>query len=596
MSAIEHKNAGNKAFQEGDYEKAVEEFTKAIELEQNHVFYSNRSGAYAALKKYDLALDDAQKCVSLKPDWAKGYSRLGAAYHGLGNFEEAEKAYKRGLEIEPNNEGLKESLAELQKAQARPRGNPMFSNPAVVAQMMQRLRENPKTREYLNDPLFLQSLNGFMSGQLSPNAFADTRLQTALGVMLGIDGMKEGEDEEEVSPAAAAANEQERQREAALEQMRRERERQLKEEAERQRREEEERRAEEERRRQEEEEADPELARERREREERRKRAEEEKALGNDFYKKKQFDEALQHYNKAFEIDDTNPVYPLNISAVHFEREDYDACIQACELSLKVDSSTRTRLTPEQKSRVYLRLGNAYSKQSKWEKAIEAYKRSILEFNLPQAREQLRKAEQAKRKADEEAYLDPVKSEEAKLAGNEKFQQGQYAEAIAFYNEALKRNPDNYKVYSNRANCFAKLGQWDRALEDCDKCLAKDPAFVKAYIRKGKIQHLLKQYPQALSTFQKGLEYDPNNEELLEGLMKTRQTISELNRSGEVDQERMEASLRDPEVRAIMMDPIIAQVLQDLKENPASAQNALRDPTIVAKLEKLEAAGIVRFG
>ena len=33
---------------------------------------------------YAQALQDADKCVSLKPDWGKGYGRQGAAHHGMG--------------------------------------------------------------------------------------------------------------------------------------------------------------------------------------------------------------------------------------------------------------------------------------------------------------------------------------------------------------------------------------------------------------------------------------------------------------------------------------------------------------------------------
>lgn len=36
--------------------------------------------------------------VEIKPDWPKGYSRLGAAHYGLGDFEEAKSAYNKGLE------------------------------------------------------------------------------------------------------------------------------------------------------------------------------------------------------------------------------------------------------------------------------------------------------------------------------------------------------------------------------------------------------------------------------------------------------------------------------------------------------------------
>ena len=52
--------------------KAVECYTEAISLDpSNHVFYSNRSAAYAKDKKYEQALSDAKKCVELKPDWGK---------------------------------------------------------------------------------------------------------------------------------------------------------------------------------------------------------------------------------------------------------------------------------------------------------------------------------------------------------------------------------------------------------------------------------------------------------------------------------------------------------------------------------------------
>ena len=50
---------------------------------------------------YTSALEDAEKCVALKPDWAKGYSRLGAAYFGLEEWEGAVNAYKQGEAPQP---------------------------------------------------------------------------------------------------------------------------------------------------------------------------------------------------------------------------------------------------------------------------------------------------------------------------------------------------------------------------------------------------------------------------------------------------------------------------------------------------------------
>ena len=65
---------------------ASEKFSQAIEIEpSNHVLYSNRSGAYASLKNYEKALEDANKTTELKPDFVKGWGRKGSALHGVGD-------------------------------------------------------------------------------------------------------------------------------------------------------------------------------------------------------------------------------------------------------------------------------------------------------------------------------------------------------------------------------------------------------------------------------------------------------------------------------------------------------------------------------
>lgn len=88
---------GNAAFSAGKFQEAVEHFTAAIGVDpSNHVLYSNRSAAHASLSAFTPALEDAQKTVELKPDWAKGYSRLGAAYYGLQQWDDAVEAYTKG--------------------------------------------------------------------------------------------------------------------------------------------------------------------------------------------------------------------------------------------------------------------------------------------------------------------------------------------------------------------------------------------------------------------------------------------------------------------------------------------------------------------
>jgi len=112
--ADEAKAAGNAAFKAKNYAEAVTHFTTAIEADKtNHVLYSNRSAAYAAQEEYKSALLDANKCIDLKPDWAKGHSRRGAAYVGLKNWVAAISAYEAGLKCDPDSPTIKDELAVL---------------------------------------------------------------------------------------------------------------------------------------------------------------------------------------------------------------------------------------------------------------------------------------------------------------------------------------------------------------------------------------------------------------------------------------------------------------------------------------------------
>ena len=85
------------------------------------------------------------------------------------------------------------------------------------------------------------------------------------------------------------------------------------------------------------------------------------------------------------------------------------------------------------------------------------------------------------------------------------------------------------------------------------------------------------------------MKSDPDSSELKEERMRTMMAIN----TGEADPERAKMAMQDPEIQAILRDPTINKVLQDLQQNPASGQAAMRDKDIRAKIEKLIAAGVL---
>merc|ERR1711924_424146 len=102
------KAKGNKAIAAKEYKAAVRHYTMAINMvPEDGVLYSNRSAAHCGLGDFKTALEDAHKCTELKPDWAKGYGRVGFAFKGLRCYNLAIEQYEKGMALEDETAAAK---------------------------------------------------------------------------------------------------------------------------------------------------------------------------------------------------------------------------------------------------------------------------------------------------------------------------------------------------------------------------------------------------------------------------------------------------------------------------------------------------------
>ena len=114
-TAKDWKDKGNALVKEKKYKEALDCYTKAIEIDPNDpILYSNRSAMHLNLSEFEQALTDADKAISLKADYAKGYLRKGKALEGLQKLKEALDTYKLGLEKDSKNAQLLEASQELE--------------------------------------------------------------------------------------------------------------------------------------------------------------------------------------------------------------------------------------------------------------------------------------------------------------------------------------------------------------------------------------------------------------------------------------------------------------------------------------------------
>jgi len=93
-----------------EYEKAIEDFTKAIDLDPKDagayyyrgVCYYKMNGNYSNAGEYDKSISDFAKAIELDPRNALAYNKRGASYYKKDEFDKAISDCTRAIELNAN--------------------------------------------------------------------------------------------------------------------------------------------------------------------------------------------------------------------------------------------------------------------------------------------------------------------------------------------------------------------------------------------------------------------------------------------------------------------------------------------------------------
>ena len=486
------------------------------------------------------------------------------------------------MKLDPNNAQAKSGLAAVKRAidaeasssdaggMGGGLGN-IFNDP----QMIQKLASNPKTRSFLADPQFMQKLQHLRQ---NPNdiggAMQDPRFLQVMSVLLGIDmsmggapgdeapefgGSKEAEEDipmPDARPSSAKPAEQAKAPEPEPEP--------------------------------EAEDEDEAAIAAKKAKEE----AEGEKKLGTENYKKRDFEAAIEHYDKAWELH-KDITYLTNKSAAQFEKGDYENAIATCKQAIEAGREVLADFKIIAKA--FGRIGTSYEKIGDLPQAITNYQKSLTEHRTPDILNKLRAAEKAQIKAEKEAYINPEEAEKARELGGQKFKEADWPGAVEAYTEMTKRAPDDPRGYSNRAAALIKLMTFPSAVSDCDIAIEKDPKFIRAYLRKAQAYFAMKEYSKCTDVCTEAMQQDDgsNRREIEQQQQKAIQAQF-AGRAGETEEQTMERIQKDPEIMGILQDPIMQSILQQAKGDPAALQEHMKNPDIAKKVQKLVAAGVIR--
>ncbi|CAD7689986.1 unnamed protein product [Nyctereutes procyonoides] len=330
------------------------------------------------------ALQQSLHSLTKKGDYQKGYSRKAVALEFLNRFEEAKRTYEEGLKHEANNPQLKEGLQNMEVRLAEQK----FMNPFNMPNLYQKLESDPWTRMLLTDPTYRELIEqlGNKPSDLGMKLL-DPQIMTTLSILLGW-------EKEVATPPPPPPPKKDTK-------------------------------------------PDP-----KEDLPENKKQALKEKELGNEAYKKKDFDTALKHYGRAKDLDPTNMTYMTNQVAVYFEKGDYSKCRELCEKSIEVGRENREDY--RQIAKAYARIGNSYFKEEKYKNSIHFYNKSLAEHRTLMEQEQL-------------AYINLDLPLEGENKGNGCFQKGDYPQAMKHYTEECIQLEPVMKDYMKARDVYQKV-------------------------------------------------------------------------------------------------------------------------------------------
>jgi tetratricopeptide (TPR) repeat protein len=195
---------------------------------------------------------------------------------------------------------------------------------------------------------------------------------------------------------------------------------------------------------------------------------------GNALYDQGKYDEAVQAYDKAIEVNPENADTWYNKGLALERQNKYNEAIQAYDKAIELDPKDADAWSAK---------GAALNSQDKYDEAIQAYDKAI---------------------EIDPRYADAWEGKGVALDG-----QGKYAEAVQAYEKATEINPQYAYAWNNKGVALREQGKYAESIQALDKAIEIDPQATIAGVawnNKGRALKLLGKTSESDAAFAKSKE------------------------------------------------------------------------------------------
>jgi protein O-mannosyl-transferase len=103
-ASVAYKNRGVYYYERGEFDRAIEDYTKAIDLDPSYIHaYNNRGLAFCRIGRLDRAFADFNKALAINPTHFEALVNRGLAFDQAGQPEKAIEDYDAAIALSPSN-------------------------------------------------------------------------------------------------------------------------------------------------------------------------------------------------------------------------------------------------------------------------------------------------------------------------------------------------------------------------------------------------------------------------------------------------------------------------------------------------------------